>query len=568
MLLMHRALIMLGLAAAGARPALAQDDSMPITVTAKPRLAPPGTPIKLSGTTVADGHRFDVKITIAFPANGEHMERIAHVDTAGAYAITIPNLRTAGDYKVAVLAPDGRGHDTTSFKIGDEEEVLSDLMDAMHDILEDAATVERHLADDVKSLPESPAKRQLQDKIAVLDDSLAQQPARLKTYRDVMERFGNLRRTYPDAEPIFRDLYVNLSDAAQRDKAQADARSAEVLRQLDASRAAGQLCDRLEAAAEGFRAVGAMFNLGGELMGITRGFLTDYVAGKFGPMLTQPPLSTNTTFQLGLSSAVKLGVALMSGPTGWVGFVVGFAADVAAAAMDKEFNKYCDRFEGPFNATMHGEVYHEDLTWWTFDERLEGRLTLRYPKTSTPGQAIHMSGQFEGAATDYKVWDDALPALYPKLMRAARTYKRTLKPVGVPLYDVEGRYAAQASPTAFYIPVEGELVGTKLTLHVQTATKDIPSEYNTARVVVLVLSPLTLVPVLVRYNLPYEPGEFVLTHGMEVDEHQPLELDVEIGNQTMQARRHWERTKPGDGVKAVYTAALRLCNPACQGGGP
>jgi hypothetical protein len=149
-------------------------------------------------------------------------------------------------------------------------------------------------------------------------------------------------------------------------------------------------------------------------------------------------------------------------------------------------------------------------------------------------------------------------------MRGTRTFKRTIVPVGIPYVELEGRYAALASPTAFYIPVEGDLVGRHLTLRVQPAKKDIPQEYNTARAIVAILSPLALIPVVVTYPLPYQNAEFVLQHGFEVDEGGPLVLDITVGRNSMQVQRQWQHTKPGEGVKAIYTATLRLCNPSCQ----
>jgi hypothetical protein len=377
-----------------------------------------------------------------------------------------------------------------------------------------------------------------------------------------MQKLADVQTRFPETEPVFHDMYVHLGDEIFRTQAEADARKFEILKELDASRAAGKVCDNLETMSEGFKMVSAVFNLASTPIGIVKSFLTDYVAAKL-PQLPNPALKNNPQGQFALGEAIKGSQALLSGPTGWVGFLFTLAADVSAYFTDKEFEKYCERFEGPFTATMHGEVFRQDETWWTMDIKIQGRLTLRYPK-SKEGEAIHMSGQFEGAATDYKAWDDALQVLYPKLMRGTRTFKRTILPVGVPYSDFEGRYAAQASPASFMIPVEGDLVGRKLTIRLQPAKKDIPETYNKARVIVAILSPLALMPVVVTYPLPYQNAEFVLKHGMELDEGAPLVLDITIGKNSMQAQRQWQRTKPGDGVKANYSATLRLCNPSCQ----
>jgi len=417
----------------------------------------------------------------------------------------------------------------------------------------------------VKDLPESPAKDEVQQRLETLDDSVHVASQRVQQFRQVMQKLADVQTRYPETEPVFHDMYVHLGEEVFRTQAEADARKFEILHELDASRAAGKVCDNLETMSEGFKMVSAVFNLASGPMSIVRSFLTDYVAARL-PQLPNPALKDNPQGQFAMGEAIKAGQGLLASPTAWVGFLFTFAADLGAYFTDKEFAKYCDRFEGPFSATMHGEVFRQGQTWWTMDIKIEGRLTLRYPKAKQ-GEAIHMSGQFEGAATDYKVWDDALPVLYPKLMRGTRTFKKTITPVGIPYSDYEGRYAAQASPAAFMIPVEADLIGRKLTIHLQPAKKDIPQVYNTAHAIVAILSPLALIPAVVTYPLPYQNAEFVLTHGLELEDGGQLVLDVQIAPNSMQVERQWRHTKPGDGVKADYTGSVHLCNPACQGGG-
>jgi hypothetical protein len=418
----------------------------------------------------------------------------------------------------------------------------------------------------VKDLPESPAKDEVQQRLETLEDSVHVASQRVQQFRQAMQKLADVQTRYPETEPVFHDMYVHLGEEVFRTQAEADARKFEILRELDESRASGKVCDGLETMSEGFKMVSAVFNLASTPMTIVRSFLGDYVAARL-PQLPNPALKNNPQGQFAMGEAIKAGVGLIASPTAWVGFLFTFAADLGAYFTDKEFEKYCERFEGPFSATMHGEVFQQGQTWWTMDIKIEGRLTLRYPKTKE-GQAIHMSGQFEGAATDYKVWDDALPVLYPKLMRGTRTFKKTITPVGIPYSDYEGRYAALASPTAFMVPVEADLIGRRLTIHLQPAKKDIPQVYNTAHAIVAIMSPLALIPAVVTYSLPYQNGEFVLKHGLELEDEAQLVLDVQIAPNSMQVQRQWHHTKPGDGVKADYTGTLRLCNPACQGNGP
>lgn len=554
-------LFSMGLARAGR----VQDDPMPITVAAKAHFVTPGSPVTFTGATVADGKRFDVQLTITKP-NAPPAIVTTKVDAQGNYSAAFTDTKQPGRYLVTALAPDARGHDTTSFSVVAPQEFATQAADAVQHIVDDGVEIETHLNAAVKDLPESPAKDEVQQRLETLEDSIHLAGQRVQQFRQVMQKLADVQTRYPETEPVFHDMYVHLGEEVFRTQAEADARKFEILRELDESRASGKVCDGLETMSEGFKMVSAVFNLASGPLSIVRSFLTDYVAARL-PQLPNPALKNNPQGQFAMGEAIKAGQGLLASPTAWVGFLFTFAADLGAYFTDKEFAKYCERFEGPFSATMHGEVFQQGQTWWTMDIKIEGRLTLRYPKTKE-GQAIHMSGQFEGAATDYKVWDDALPVLYPKLMRGTRTFKKTITPVGIPYSDYEGRYAALASPTAFMVPVEADLIGRKLTIHLQPAKKDIPQVYNTARAIVAIMSPLALIPVVVTYPLPYQNGEFVLKHGLELEDGAPLVLDVQIAPTSMQVQRQWHHTKPGDGVKADYTGTLHLCNPACQGNGP
>lgn len=557
------ALLALGVLGAASRPpAAVYDDPMPITVKLKSRIVLSGAPVVMTGTTVADGKRFDVRVSVVMP-NNQTESGTTRVDAQGNYTITYNGAKAPGSYRVTALAPDGQGRDTTSFSVTSPQGFGTAAADGVQHIVDAGVEIEHRLSEALEELPESPAKEEVKQRLKTLEDSLRAAPQRIQQFRQAMQKLADVQTRYPETASEFRDMYVHLGEEVFRTQAEADARKFEILKQLDASRAAGKRCDNLETMSEGFKMVSAVFNLASTPISILRSFLTDYVAVKLPQLPNNPALKGNPQGQFALGEAIKASSNLLASPTGWVGFAFTFAADIAAYFTDKEFEKYCERFEGPFSATMHGEVFRGNETWWTMDIRVEGRLTLRYPKTDE-GNAIHMTGQFEGAASDYKVWDDALPVLFPKLMRGTRTFKKVFTPVGIPYSDYEGRYAALASPAAFMIPVEGDLVGRRLTLHVQAAKKDIPQEYNTARAVVAILSPLALIPAVTTYNLPYQNAEFVVKHGFEVDEGQALVLDITMGRNSMQTQRDWQRDKPGDGVKAHYTATLRLCNPSCQ----
>src|SRR5262245_23851375 len=363
-------LLVLGVFAIGVARAGWAQDPMPISVTVKPRMALPGTPIVFSGTTVADGKRFDVRITVVKP-NQQPVSGSVRVDAQGNYTVKFNEAKAPGVYRATLTAPDGQGHDTASFTVGVPGDIGNSASNAVQHIVDDGVEIEHRLSEALEELPESPAKEEVKERLKTLEDSLRLAGQRVQQFRQAMQKLADVQTRFPETQSEFRDMYVHLGEEVFRTQADADARKFEILKELDASRAAGKKCDNLETMSEGFKMVSAVFNLASTPISIVRGFLTDYVAVKLPQLPNVPALKNNPQGQFAMGEAIKASSNLLASPTGWVGFAFTFAADIAAYFSDKEFEKYCERFEGPFTATMHGEVFQQGQTWWTMDIRIE-----------------------------------------------------------------------------------------------------------------------------------------------------------------------------------------------------
>src|SRR5258706_918786 len=275
-----RAVILLGLWGAVVAPAArVPDDPMPITVKAKAHFVTPGSPVTFTGTTVADGQRFDVRLTIVKP-NAQPAIVAAKVDVQGNYTATFADTKQPGRYLVTALAPDALGHDTASFSVVAPQEFGAQAADAVQHIVNDGVEIETQLNAAVKDLPESPAKEEVEQRIETMDDSLHLATQRVQQFRQVMQKLADVQTRYPETEPVLHDMYVHLGEEVFRTQAEADARKFEILRELDQSRASGKVCDGLETMSEGFKMVSAVFNLASTPISIVRSFLTDYVAAR------------------------------------------------------------------------------------------------------------------------------------------------------------------------------------------------------------------------------------------------------------------------------------------------
>ena len=137
---------------------------------------------------------------------------------------------------------------------------------------------------------------------------------------------------------------------------------------------------------------------------VIKGFLNDLraqVVSSRVPGLDQ----TGANTQFAVTEVLKLAPTVNSvveGPFGLMTTLASMVVDVATQAQQNLFSQYCQKFEGPFSATMIAYFLTNDTQeeWWSFSVFIAGTLTLRYPKDAG-GHAVALNGQFVGAATHF-----------------------------------------------------------------------------------------------------------------------------------------------------------------------
>ena len=334
-----------------------------------------------------------------------------------------------------------------------------------------------------------------------------------------------------------------------------------------ASRAKGATCERIDQINESINFLSFLLNLIGDpfkaipekLRDAAMGFTKDFDAAHVSGALSDDPGK-----QFLFSETIKTSTSFCEGPSGWLKATVGLAVDVAGFCTQQVFAKYCEKYEGPFTASLHAEFDRGGSLWWKYDTQLDGTLTLRYAKTMVAAQAVHVQGEFRGSGTRFTCWENALPVLYPDLMKdtAARKFHRIILPDALPQPEFEGKMAATLVPTAFFIPVEGDIVDNRLTLRLKPATVDF-NENLAAHVINVVFSPMLLVPKIVAFDLPYKQAHFIL---MRATSEKPLEIPVTIDRAKKIAvvSQDYQRTVNPSGAKANYKLSLKACNPGCS----
>ena len=181
-------------------------------------------------------------------------------------------------------------------------------------------------------------------------------------------------------------------------------------------------------------------------------------------------------------------------PIAFFNAVLKIADDAVAAGSEKFFSVYCEKFEGPFTANLRATFYTDGKPWWKYALGLKGTLTLRYAKAGGAGDALKLTGSFEGDATDFTMKEDALRVMFPKLTRGALLFHKAILPT---------------APIHFNIPVEGDIGRDTATISLASGGTDLPSDTK-AHVTYVVVTPLTLAPQVVKFDLPYAGARLVI----------------------------------------------------------
>jgi hypothetical protein len=246
-----------------------------------------------------------------------------------------------------------------------------------------------------------------------------------------------------------------------------------------------------------------------------------------------------------------------------------FAADLSAFISEQVFGAYCQRFVGPLQGSMEARFISQGDTWWTYSFDIIGRMVLRYPKNAR--EPVRVTGQMEGLGTNFRVTENALRVLYPKLMNGSVLFHMTKLPwfnssfSGALLSQatMEGSAFAAQMPNAFYFSIEGDLEGENLTLRL--GGKQIDFEGKTADVFYFIASPYTLLQPVVMFALPFKGARFAIGRALN---DAPARLTVKVEKTMMFVEQEFHQQSGGGEATGTYNLKLKACNPGCQTSAP
>ncbi len=557
----------------------------------------------------------EISMTVTSPAGAATVVGLTP-NASGRYTSTFSKTAAEGEYTVSVQAGAKGSPTRATFT------VRSYIVDIDEDVADNKAFLESTAAfvaavkKGVENMPDAPARTGMEDKLTPLDAETEQLPEQSAKLGQALASVKAMMAAHPDAASVLQPFFDHLAQLDDREQQERQA----IDKQIAESEKALATCDAIDHATQGLRAVPQMLTIARRPYDFAVSFFTSMAAsvappgaegtiaagGKLAsglPNAAGNPKESLAENEIELGSESEIAERLVDGipesvrSTPAYKFVVAeskqmlprmvdglgerngslhlftlvtaLAGDILAYANDQLFAQYCEKFAGPFTATMEAHFYAKPQPdgrspeWWSFTTTITGTMTLRYPK-SAAGRAVALSGQIEGGATRFTYKENVFDGdLFGKMAKGGKVYLIDVPPAATD--DASGGMVnALSSPTAFFIPVTGQFANGAITLTLGDARTDFDATYTKAHTVYAVVAPSTLMmPVFGHFTLPYKDAHWIVYSAMDFKKGAPV-LTVASDAHVMKIDRTFDTQHPGAQNLGHYTMHLTLCNPGCS----
>jgi chaperonin cofactor prefoldin len=596
-----------------------QDPNDPgLSVTVNPATIPVNGTVTIAGIGYPQPG-LQLVVTIVSPADVTTTYNLVP-NSEGRYQTVFSKTPVEGDYKITVQ-PGGKGagakatFSAHSYLIDIDEDVANNK-----DLLDESAGVVKKAKKSLDTIPDSPAKTQLEQKLEPLEAQTDDLPKQAVKLQNALAAIKSIITANPQAAAPLQPVFDHLATlAAEQKQSQAEAEQA-----IKASQKVLNKCDTIDQATLALKAVPDMMSflikpldfIASFAENVGKASLKSVLPDSAGKAVDTAVSVKNTAvslapgahaassasrstlakqeWELGSEEQVAAGIVaripdsvkqtpvwkfivsetqkqlpvLVNAPKNAQGVLKQVSAqvgDALAYANNQAFAAYCEKFEGNFKATMEAHFYTKPnaqgtiTEWWSFGTAIAGKITLRYPKDAA-GKAVALSGQIEGGATHFTYKEDVWNAeIFGKIAKGGIVRTKDVAPVAFD--DASGGFVnSLTSPTSFFIPLTGQMVDGKIKFTMDAARTDFNLTLVKAHSFYVVIAPTTLMlPVLGHFDLPYMDAHFIMGHMFTAD----AEYPVTMAAKSMSIQSTFDKEFPANGNKATYTMDLKACNPGC-----
>jgi hypothetical protein len=472
-----------------------------VEVTVTPKLALAGQPVVISGKTGYHEKKDIATVKVKHDSGEPAKSLTAKVSKDGAFSVTFSDTNKAGKYSVIVTAPDGKGEGQAEFEVSSVGGLADKLEHAFQGLDDRAGKLLKQAEEIAVALPASGERDEL---IKMIDEV---QGKHQTLDLPPVEILGELRRVVQGPTVVYlpeQKIFGQLQDWVE----EAEETTEEIDHSKVLDRSKDSICETINTAIEGCKFAALAFNVG--KTGLET--LANVFVDKAIPAAISAIMGDNAA-ALGVSSGLKSAAAGLKGKTDLINSIPGLVLDIVEFGVKQLYDRYCGSYQCPIKVKMT-MVWNEGAKpWLRYSIYLEGRLTLRFPLQSAPGQAIPMTGDVEGNAVKHEFWEDifVVEPLPKTVMLLNRAW---LPPPAFPL-AVEspldmGSIARTVTPASFNVPLIAEMTGDAIKLQFKPARVDF-SPLMVHRTVLVVFT--GLIPDFMVFKAPIQPAFWILTKG-------------------------------------------------------
>jgi hypothetical protein len=528
-----------------------------------------GTAVTLAGESVPLGDKKQVRVEIVTPAK-KTVTLTAALLAEGKFSISFKDTQEVGTYGVTAWSPDGASQAKAGFKVAGGADLSAITKTALQSF--DALGAETSAA--VTAVEQAVAGRddlppKVQQNLASLKQQLAELPARLTDVRVEIGKITHIAEQYPGAAPALAPVVDAIREAGEK-AGDTQQKLAEKTKALPKK---SEICDRLDNAIEALSFVSLVFDFFGGAFEKTVQLATDKALPDVLYNAARPVEKRTAEEKFALAETLKgAGAALTGGKANLKVFFIspaGLVGDTVQYLTGLGFDKYCERFQGPIEATFKADFFNEGSRFWGYTTKLRGRLVLRYEKKHEAGGGpVPLTGELEGNGESFTMYEDLMA--FNTYMRGYVLFKQLVSPIGSgklvqAVGNMAGKFARYfASPAYFLVPVTGVLAGQEVTLNVGDATVDFNERIKGTAHYVL-NPPGSLFPSVQKFDLPIQKAQFVLSRGLRKDAKLTV-TSVKQGDVTIRTLEKTftrQEANAASEFKIDWTVNVKACSPDC-----
>lgn len=472
-----------------------------VDVASAPKVALVGQPVVISGKTGYHEKTHSASVKVRHESGDPAETLTAEVSKDGAFSVIFSDTKKPGKYTVAVTAPDGKGQGQTRFEVSSIAGLADKLDQAFRGLGDRAGQLMKQAEEAAVSLPASEER----DKIIQMIDDVQERERSVDL--PPVEIIGELRRVVQGPTVVFlpeQKIFGELQDWIE----EAEETAAEIDRSKVLDRSKDSICETINTAIEGCKFAAIAFNLGKTGLETLKKVFLD----KAIPSVVNAAMGDNAA-ALGVSSGLKGAAARLDGKIGLQNAIPGLVLDLVEFGIKQLYGRYCGAYQSPVRIMMT-MVWNEGSTpWMKYTTFLEGRMNLRFPLKSAPGQPIPMTGEIEGNVVKHEFWEDVfvvepLPKTVMLLNRSWLPPPSFPNAVESPIET--GAILRMATPGSFNVPLVAEMTGDSIKGQFKPARMDFSPEMVHRKLFVVFTG---LIPDFTVMTVPVQKAFWVLSKG-------------------------------------------------------